>query len=291
MEMVMTINPKNILYAGLPVAASLLLGGCLMPTSEKTDTASASEKTVLAASVSTTWTSKPGSAWSIGAGAASDVAMMEKSTDVVKYWNGSTWVATSTGLAFEVDEGPLINGNPSIWVIGQDSKVYESDDHGSNWNFRGSQWVSDIGVSTGGAAWALGATTLPGSNDFPLYKWNSSTSTWDLKSGGGVRVDAAPDGSVWLVNSAHEIWHCNSSGTSCNKPYSQAATDIGVGSNGKLWIIGNTVVANGDFNILEWDAATSTWQETNGGARRITVDSNGDPWICNNAGAIYKGHI
>ncbi|MBW8886171.1 MAG: hypothetical protein JF616_00320 [Fibrobacteres bacterium] len=292
------INPRNILYAGLPVAASLLLGGCLFPTSEKTDTASAPDKPALAASVAVGWSLKTGLATSIGAGFSRSVYITGTDTHsggwhTVYKWSGSDWIATAGG-GFETDVGGCCgpnSGGEAVYVIGSDHRVYKSNDRGSHWSGVGSLTVSEIGTSTNGYAWALGTDYVSGStSDHPIYKWDDPSGQWIRTTGGGVRIDVDPSGYPYVINSFHDIWKGDLNGVFA--PFtSQKANDIGISSSGNgstIWIIGNNPVGSqGDFGIIKWDG--TTWQEANGGAVRITVDYDGTPWIVNSWGNIYQG--
>jgi len=68
------------------------------------------------------------------------------------------------------------------------------------------------------------------------------------------------------------------------------ATDIGVGADETVWIIG-TKSTGGGYEILKWDGAD--WTAVEGGAVRIAVDPGGMPWVVNKEGIIYqrKGSI
>ena len=75
------------------------------------------------------------------------------------------------------------------------------------------------------------------------------------------------------------------------QPYpSQLANDIGVGANGAVWITTNTASSSGDFTIKRWNNALSPpgWESMPGLAVRIAVDPNGDAWVVNHAGGIYR---
>jgi len=65
-----------------------------------------------------------------------------------------------------------------------------------------------------------------------------------------------------------------------------SATDIGVGANGRVWVIGNKKEAGG-FGIFGLDK-NKRWRKIKGSAMRITVGSRGYPWVVNNKGAIFR---
>lgn len=63
-----------------------------------------------------------------------------------------------------------------------------------------------------------------------------------------------------------------------------AATDIAVGANGAVWVLGTNPVPGG-YAIFRWNG--SDWEGIDGGGVRIAVDPNGMPWIVNDAGGIF----
>jgi hypothetical protein len=64
-----------------------------------------------------------------------------------------------------------------------------------------------------------------------------------------------------------------------------AAHDIGVGANGRAWVIGSTPVSGG-YGIYTWSG--NGWTNVPGGAVRISVDPVGMPWVVNSSGGIYQ---
>lgn len=64
------------------------------------------------------------------------------------------------------------------------------------------------------------------------------------------------------------------------------ARDVGVGADGTAWVIGWVSNGGGNYPIAKWTG--SFWQEVPGGAVRIAVAPNGNPWVVNAAGLIYR---
>jgi hypothetical protein len=62
------------------------------------------------------------------------------------------------------------------------------------------------------------------------------------------------------------------------------ATDVGVGANEWVWIIGANPVSGG-FGVWHWTG--TTWAPVPGGGRRIAVGPHGDPWMVNSYRHIY----
>jgi Tectonin domain len=67
-------------------------------------------------------------------------------------------------------------------------------------------------------------------------------------------------------------------------PRPGGATDIAVGANGAVWVVGTKPV-NGGFGIYHWNG--STWAQVQGGAVKIAVGPGGNPWVANSAHRIY----
>jgi hypothetical protein len=63
------------------------------------------------------------------------------------------------------------------------------------------------------------------------------------------------------------------------------ATDIGVGANGSVFVVGTDAVPGG-YGIYHWTG--SGWAGVAGGAVSIAVGPDGSPWIVNSADRIYR---
>jgi len=123
------------------------------------------------------------------------------------------------------------------------------------------------------------------SQDYPVYKWNEQSNLWvqdaTIK---GNRIAVAPDGTPWVLSSGGQIFHLldskwtNIEGT---------AKDIGIGSNGIIWI-----VAGSPTDLLidgpVYERRKETWVQVQGQGVNISVDGKGIPWIINAAGSIFR---
>jgi hypothetical protein len=69
------------------------------------------------------------------------------------------------------------------------------------------------------------------------------------------------------------------------QPLPGRATDIGVGPNGAAWVIGIESV-DGGRPIYRWDG--NDWDRVAGGAVRLDIDPQGQPWVVNSAGEILR---
>ncbi|MFN8483754.1 MAG: tectonin domain-containing protein [Anaerolineae bacterium] len=64
-----------------------------------------------------------------------------------------------------------------------------------------------------------------------------------------------------------------------------AAKDIGIGTDGSVWVIGDSAVPGG-YGIYRYNGAG--WDGIDGAAVRIAVDPHGQPWVVNDADQIFR---
>lgn len=140
----------------------------------------------------------------------------------------------------------------------------------------------DLGVGSDGSVWEIGTNPVGAGSDFGVRNWNRAV--WNAVDGGGVRIAVGSDGNPWIVNSAGQIYR-RLNNTWTIQP--GLAKDIGAGTNGAVWAIGTTPVGAGsDFNVLRWNGAS--WDNVDGGGVRIAVAPDGNAWMINSAGNIYR---
>jgi hypothetical protein len=156
----------------------------------------------------------------------------------------------------------------------------------------------DIGVG-GGAAWVIGRC---GGGDCAIFKWNESEFNWDWETTGGAAVAIAVDSSgiPWVVNAENQIWQRSNSDP--NSGFWQlmpgSATDIAIGG-GSVWIVGADAQFSGScsrngcnitflgYTVSQWNG--SGWDAVPSGAgTRISVDSQGIPWIVDATTQLYS---
>ena len=125
--------------------------------------------------------------------------------------------------------------------------------------------------------YAVGVDSKPGGHG--IYFWNGSS--WAWTGGGGVRVSDGPNG-PWAVNANRQIyvltqgWH----------QVGGQAQDVGVGSDGTVWVIGSNATPGG-YGLWRWDSGH--WSSPfGGGGVRVAVDSSGQPWIVNAVHQIWR---
>lgn len=222
-----------------------------------------------------------GSRWSLLQGGARDVGVGPDGTAwrigtaavgggfAIQRFNGTTW-DTIPGGAVRISVGPA-----GPWLVNNGGTVYRRD---------GNLWIpvgggaTDIGVASTGEAWIVTNAAVTGG--FSIARWNGRE--WQPFEGGGVRIAVAPGGVPWLVNNAGQIFRHDGMRWVL---LPGAASDIGVGADGTVWIIGRDPVYGG-FGIYRWSG--TQWQRIDGGATNVAVGPDGLPWVTNDLLSIYR---
>ncbi len=150
--------------------------------------------------------------------------------------------------------------------------------------------VTDISVAVDGNVWAIGADTVNG---------GSSTLRWDVRSrqwrrvpsdapGGAVRVTGGIiipfDAAAAVVNDRDEIflwfngqWNMARGGA--------RGTDVGVGADGSLWLVGNGRLFRWNGSE-DWTGPFSLPADER--AQRIAVGPMGHPWAVSGRNRVYR---
>ena len=107
--------------------------------------------------------------------------------------------------------------------------------------------ATDIAIGADGSVWVVGTNTVPGGHG--IYHWNGHS--WVAIPGGAVTIAVAPEGTPFIINSAHQTFEWT--GTSWVRGPG-TLTDIALGADGSLWSIGTNPVPGG-FGIYRWPVA------------------------------------
>jgi hypothetical protein len=99
--------------------------------------------------------------------------------------------------------------------------------------------------------------------------------------GRAVRIAVDPNGNAWVVDSYGAIYQWTVDHWT---GIYGSASDIGIGANGSVWVVGTDSVPGG-HSIWKWNG--SGWTNVSGGAIRITVDPSGNPWIVASDNSIW----
>jgi Matrixin len=152
--------------------------------------------------------------------------------------------------------------------------------------------AKDIGV--GGqsepAVWVIGTNPVGNAADFGIHQLNTAGTGWSSADGGAVRIAVSTAGIPWIANSVGKVFFRPSGNalTGAWEEYTgRLASDIAVGVS-IPWIITKTPIGSaGDFTIARGNGSGG-WTDVDGGAIRIAVDFNGDPWVVNAVGQIFR---
>jgi len=214
------------------------------------------------------WHQIPGSAIDIGAGADGTVWIIGTDSlgngnyGIYRLVNGGSVKAPGGAVRIAVDP------QGKAWVINAQHQIYHWN--GSNWDTNPGQGM-DIGVGANGDVWLIGT-------DHAIWKWDPVAS-WQKKTGAADRIAVDPRGVPWVVNSGHQIFYSPTNGASwVNVP--GGALDIGVGSEGSVWIVGT------DGSVWKYNGAGG-WSKADGNLTNITVDNHGNPWGVNLSRQIW----
>jgi len=185
--------------------------------------------------------------------------------------NNNDWQEIGGGaVRIDVDD----KGVP--WVINSIGEIFKRE--GDNWRCMPGR-ANDIGIGGDGSVWIIG-TNICGDGGFGIWKWTGKD--WMTFDGAAIKIDVDKSGDPWVVNTYGDIFKRENSSW---KMIGGKAKDIGVGSDGSVFIIG-TNPGGGGYGIWKWTG--SGWNEIGGSAVAISVDESGNPWVVNSADQIFR---
>ena len=132
----------------------------------------------------------------------------------------------------------------------------------------------DISINMDGQAYVLSPGGTP-------WRWDKIEQRWRRMSGSFQRISAAEDNRPWAINSDGVVYRYN------GLWWEDRDTDVvDVGADTK----GNVYITNANGQIKKWYPLRSEWRPlqgpVDGKARRIAVDSVGQPWVILDNGGI-----
>ena len=201
----------------------------------------------------------------------------------IAYYNSATNNFTTInggGVAIAVDS----NGLP--WVYDSAGTVYrlKGPRSAGTWE-QLSGCLKGIAIGGDGTVWGLGCALNSGG--WQIFTYNVCSNTWTNIPGGGMSIAVDPNGLAWVTADDNSIWRYVSSTSSFEK-MTGCGTDIAIGSDGTVSVVGCSAGAEGD-RIQTYDFATSTWMNVTRDAVSIAVSPTGNNWIINNASDIFQG--
>ncbi len=148
----------------------------------------------------------------------------------------------------------------------------------------GPNCARDIGGGAGGHVWAIGCEKAPveQGGDYRIY--NRSDNAWKTFPGSGNRIAVEPAGWAWIVASNGGVVRWGGGGVTVMK--GACAQDIAVGGNGDVWTIGCDAAPGGGGNVIRKLSPQSA--TVPGAGVRIAAEPNGNPWVVNDRGEIFR---
>ncbi len=119
-----------------------------------------------------------------------------------------------------------------------------------------------------------------------IFSWDEDRWRWDVWNGWATSVAVSPWGVTWVVNSWGDVFESNGSGGWHFRTGDVLATDIGIGGDDTVWIIGNDGKVYVYLGGNEWEARPAP--DASDPAVRIAVDDNGFPWVVTQAGLVFR---
>ena len=146
--------------------------------------------------------------------------------------------------------------------------------------------ATDVGVGADGSVYVVGDDSVS-AGGYGIYRVDSCGCRHKLTDVGALRVAVSPQGIPWVVSKTNLIFRYNSS----TKAWDQmpgTATDVGIGADGSVFIIGTEFATVTGGNIIEkWNG--SGWDKMPDCAGiHIAVDPHGTPWVVNKSNIVFQ---
>ena len=210
------------------------------------------------------WVQPPGDRRARDVGVGPDGAVwVVGEDDSVHRLAGDRWERSTVEGAARIAVGPT-----GPWIVDREGRVLRLGPEG--WAEVGApETASDIGVGADGEAWIVRPNEA-------VARLNGDA--WEDTDGRAVRVSVRPDGIPVVSNSEGRIFRLE--GTWIEDELDGRARDVGVGSDGTLWVIGSD---GGTYRRLP-----TRWERVPGIATNISVAPDGAPWITDAAHDILR---
>lgn len=201
------------------------------------------------------------------------------------------WNDAQKQKAFGLFADPRIAGlrvvRPRVDKISPDSTG------GWTWRALPGQKAVDIAVGGDGSVWITAPNPAAGGRNVVKRLQGDA---WVQLDGSADRIAVDAAGAAWVVNDAGAIyrwaggtWQTISTAGTAGKNKSGAdvtgASDIGVGSDGSVWITGRADIPSG-HPVFRWNGRS--WDLVQGAGVAISVAPNGLPWVVADSGGISR---
>lgn len=232
------------------------------------------------------WTKLAGQALDMGLGSGGHMWVI--GTDKYAYrWDAAkkAWVRHGTRQDFEridvaADGGALaVTSNGGLFHTGSGAAGNPA------WVQVGGK-TRDVGIG-GGWVWITSTTKTNGGGLVARSRYDGSGKfNWQRVSQGFVHIDAGEDGNAWGVDDQGDVYQYT--GERWRKHGGKKATDIGVGGDNTVWIVGaNTNDAAGGGTLHRFEMGSGGWVSDTVRLKTVTANGYGQPAGINSANEIW----
>ncbi|MET0284379.1 MAG: matrixin family metalloprotease [Polyangiales bacterium] len=193
-------------------------------------------------------------------------------------------------------------GNTGLpWVVSSDDSLWEAVTPDGVWWPRGSAKDVAVGSLNGGgtAIWIL-STRSTGDGNYVLQKLQGDAFVDSDES--GVRVAVDPLGRVYVVKRDGAIWRRGRRDNNVSGGWESlpgCASDIGVGTDGDIWVVDCRLDANGNGPVWVWNEQSVTAMVSDppfrrgfvpvaAAAKRIAGGPDGKPFAVDAQGGVWR---
>lgn len=149
---------------------------------------------------------------------------------------------------------------------------------------QGGVCARDVAVSTNGVVMRVGCEDEVGGGWLSVFNGSS----WSRVNQIATRVALDPSGLPWVVDGFWNLFRGQFAPGGYSFQLMGCATDVGIGGDGSVWIIGCSWLGDGGFDIRRFNPGTGGFDQIDGQATRIAVGKDGKPWVVNAANQIYR---
>jgi hypothetical protein len=177
-----------------------------------------------------------------------------------------------------------VGADGDLWSAGQ-SYTFHYTPLQPEWVANSGTFINQLAVGSGTNIWGLVVNDYgSGPVDGPIYHWDVQSANWVSVPGALTQIAAGADGSVWGVNSAHQVFHYVQPAQAYHSLIllPGSFSQISVGVDGTAWALDPNQL------IYIFDRSTRTWQNVPGALAQISVASTTNVWGVNAEGQIWR---
>lgn len=179
---------------------------------------------------------------------------------------------------------------PIAWTVNTKGEVWTLQPQGGGNIFAPAESALSIGTGADGTVWIVSMKPLENGTGNVIQYFSGSGWTSVPGEVGGVTVAGDPSGRAWIVDEGGTVWVLDKQGNSKQMSTEEFAIDIGVGTDGTVWIVSTQTREAAGGNIVMYLSPGSTeWVATPPpqAAVAISGSNSGVAWSVNTYGEIW----